>query len=332
VSRVDDDRQADLAAQRAALQRRAEEQRKTERAKADSAFSQLVQKQGSDRAQAHEQKSAVQAMLEEAQAAAGKEEADATANARSADARARARMATGRFDEKVKTQGEQTHGQRVTEETTHERSGEMRGGDEAAAAFTTQGHAADSRAGAAGAAGKGEDRRHGEDSHETRGKDLKGAGAGRAMGQKGDLKADDATGGGAKGGGQNKDGKGGQSEVPAGFRFNPALMAPVPVARPKDMAGSARLRAVANEIAQKIVESARVGTNAAGVAEFQIDLRSNVLKGLTIKVSGSNGKISAVFSGSDRDVLKMLEEQAEGLKQALTGRGLTLAEFKVEER
>jgi len=51
-----------------------------------------------------------------------------------------------------------------------------------------------------------------------------------------------------------------------------------------------------------------------------------------IKLSAKNGKISAVFSGSDRDVLKMIEEQSEGLKGALQGRGLKLEELRFEAR
>jgi hypothetical protein len=153
--------------------------------------------------------------------------------------------------------------------------------------------------------------------------------AGRA-GQKGALKTDADAGGGQGGG--SKDGKqGGEAgAAAAGFRFNPALMAPVPVAQPK--ANTDRLRAIANEIAQKIVEKVRVGTNGAGQAEFQIDLRSNVLSGLSIKLSAKNGKIQAVFSGRDRDVLKMIEEQSEGLKTALQSRGLKLEELRFEAR
>ena len=131
----------------------------------------------------------------------------------------------------------------------------------------------------------------------------------------------------------NRDGKDKkEGELAAGFRYNPALRAPVPVAQPKSTGGSERLRALANEIAQKIVERVRVGTNAAGNSEFQIDLRGDVLGGMSIKVSAKNGKISAVFSGKDREVLKMLEQQREGLKTALSGRGLTLESLKVEAR
>jgi len=75
-----------------------------------------------------------------------------------------------------------------------------------------------------------------------------------------------------------------------------------------------------------------VGTNAAGNAEFQIDLRSTVLSGLSIKVSGGNGRIRATFAGSDREVLKLLEDNKDALKQALGGRGLSLEELRIEVR
>ena len=75
-----------------------------------------------------------------------------------------------------------------------------------------------------------------------------------------------------------------------------------------------------------------IGTNAMGNAEFQIDLRNDVLSGLSIKISARNGKISATFSGSDREVLKLLEQQSEGLKTALGSRGLKLEGLRFEAK
>jgi len=144
-----------------------------------------------------------------------------------------------------------------------------------------------------------------------------------------------AGGGGASGGGSRdggKDGEQGAGAAQQGFKLNPALMAPVAVAQPRTGVMSEKLRALANEIAQKIVQSARVGTNRAGEAEFQIDLKSSVLSGLQIKVSSKHGKITAVFSGKDPEVLKMIKQNADGLRSALQGRGLTLAELKIEEK
>lgn len=147
----------------------------------------------------------------------------------------------------------------------------------------------------------------------------------------GELRAGSEGGGGQQGSGGKNDGDGSGAAGQA-FRLNPALMAPVAVATPRTGVMSDKLRALANEIAQKIVQNLRVGTNKAGEAEFQIDLKSSVLSGLQIKVSGKNGKISAAFSGKDKAVLKLLRDNADGLKQALTARGLTLVDLKIEDK
>ena len=104
------------------------------------------------------------------------------------------------------------------------------------------------------------------------------SGAGGSSREKGDIKADADKGGGQQG---QKDGKDGAPAANPSFRFNPALMAPVNVAKAKEASGSERLRKVANELAQKIVERVRVGTNAMGKMEFQVDLKSDVLSGLS---------------------------------------------------
>jgi hypothetical protein len=123
-------------------------------------------------------------------------------------------------------------------------------------------------------------------------------------------------------------GQGGQGF--AAFRLNPALMAPAPVAQPRVSAASERLRALANEIAQKIVQRVRVGTNKDGMAEFQIDLKSTVLAGLSMKVMGQRGRVRAHFQCKDEGVLKLLRDNADGLKAQLESRGLKLEELKIE--
>jgi hypothetical protein len=197
-----------------------------------------------------------------------------------------------------------------------------RNADQASSSKSSAGRAADAKA--------GRDVQTDRTEAADKASDAQNENTGGARGEKGDLKADANKGGkgGQQGGGSDEK----KGDVPQGFRFNPALMAPVPVAQKNPTQGSDRLRRIASEIAQKIVENVRVGTNALGQAEFQIDLRSNVLSGLSVKVSAKHGKISAVFSGSDREVLKMLEEQEEALKTALSGRGLTLEKFKVEAK
>ncbi|QQR46733.1 flagellar hook-length control protein FliK [Myxococcus xanthus] len=198
-----------------------------------------------------------------------------------------------------------------------------------------QGQAAEARGGSRASDARDARRTDEKRTSESREKDLGKAESslGQVSSERGAAIRADADAGGGKGSGGGKDKKDGGSEsIAPGFRFNPALMAPVPVAKPKDTAGSERLRALATEIAQKIVDRVRVGTNAAGNAEFQIDLRGDVLSGLSIKVSARNGKISATFSGSNREVLKQLEGASEGLRSALSGRGLRLEDVRFEAK
>ena len=126
--------------------------------------------------------------------------------------------------------------------------------------------------------------------------------------------------------------QGGGQQQPGAFRLPPAaLMAPPPVAVPKGQGQVSRLRQVAQEIAEKIVQAARVGTNKMGLPEFQLELKSDILKGLKVKVSGRHGRIRALFSSRDPQVLKQLRAEADSLRQALTARGLKVDALEIEE-
>lgn len=335
MSRVDDDRDAARAAERIAAQKRAEETRKKESVAADSAFSRLVQGQQSEKKKTEGRaaegqgvaKSAIARLLEKKDdVGKGTEHvgedhtlADQDA-AREAQARGRGRLTARSFDEKAKAakSSESSRGEEV--KLAEDRGDASIAGDKAIEQAES----------ARGGEGRSSDARSGRETLEDRKAEKEGkAGAkGGARAREGQLKTDQDKGGSGQG---KKDDQGGnQNAMAAGFRFNPALMAPVPVAKKNETQSSERLRRLASEIAQKIVERVRVGTNALGHAEFQIDLKGEVLNGLKMKVSAKNGRISAVFQGSDKEVLKMLAEQGEALKVALGGRGLTLDQFKVE--
>ena len=301
MSRVEDDRQAQKAVERLVQEKRLQESKAKQRQEGESAFSKLVQQQKSAQTQQPQQQSlgkTVQARLQQ--------------EGKAGDLRGQQRQ-TGMSEGKV-AGGRQS-------ETAQPQLAQSRGSDQGVTQTRVESRAADAK--------------NTSEALDERGEALDKDSESAAMGVqarregKGSIKAD--ADGGGKGGGDGKDKKDG-AEAAASFRFNPALMAPVPVAKPKPTSGSERLRAIANEIAQKIVERVRVGTNAAGNAEFQIDLRNDVLKGLSIKLSAKNGKIHATFSGSDKEVLKMLEGQRETLKNALAGRGLTLEELRVEAK
>lgn len=334
MSRVEDDRQADQVAQRLLQEKLRAESKSKEIKQGENAFSKLVQQAQAQKPQAQQKQETKQSLAQQVLARVTKEAAkEATGSEKSQQEGTNTRQ-TGQRQDTGKAQGRQ-EAKALNERAQASLAGE--------AEKMTESHAADAAHGELMAADRKEGREATSSLANSRSSDARAEGDAKAddhasdaraagrSGQKGALKTDADAGGGQGGG--NKDGKqGSDAAAAAGFRFNPALMAPVPVAVPKPNTGSERLRAIANEIAQKIVEKVRVGTNGAGQAEFQIDLRSNVLSGLSIKLSAKNGKIQAVFSGSDRDVLKMIEEQSEGLKTALQGRGLKLEELRFEAR
>jgi hypothetical protein len=309
MSRVEDDRQAQKAAERLAQEKRLQESKTKQRTEGENAFSKLVQQQKAQQAQTQQPRTQEQSLGKSVLASLLKEN------------EAKGKTLDERVQQSRSGEGERLAQGRQTDSAQTSQAAQGRQADQGVAQTRAESRLADARNNDEALGERGESL--------AKGNENAAAGA-QAARSKGSLKAD--ADGGGKGGGDGKDKKDGGAELAAGFRFNPALMAPVPVARPKPTAGSERLRAIANEIAQKIVERVRVGTNAAGDVEFQIDLRGDVLSGLSIKLSAKNGKIQAVFSGKDRDVLKMLEEQREGLKSALAGRGLTLEDLRIEAK
>jgi hypothetical protein len=330
MSRVEDDREAARQAARLAEARRNEEVQRGRKAQESSAFSKLVGKQ-KEQAQAAAQdqlgRSAIAELLESSEAgqlaeAAQQQQAQGQ---RGQESQFKSRLGSKAFEQRGRLAGQDERSRaeqgRAADTQGQAQSSSARSSEGAASAKAAEGRSGDSRV----------SREHLEERREA----SDGAAAGRAMGgggraDKGALKADaDKGGGGQQGGG--KDQRDGAAGAP-GFRFNPALMAPVPVAAKKEAGGSERLRKVANELAQKIVERVRVGTNAAGRVEFQVDLRSDVLAGLSVKVSAKNGKISAVFQGGDKDVMKLLEAHQDTLHEALAARGLSLEDFTIEAR
>ncbi|WP_224250261.1 flagellar hook-length control protein FliK [Hyalangium gracile] len=330
MSRVEDDRRADQIAQRLLQEKQKAEAKSKDARAGENAFSKLVQQSQTTKAQTQQKQETKQSLAQQVFARLKEGQGTEVRQQEGANTRQAAQR-----QESGKAQGRQ-EARNVEERVQTAHTGEAEKMAEGKATDTAHGEVmtADRKEGQATTSARGESRTsdakaEGDTKADERSDALRSAGR---SAQKGELKSD-ADSGGGQSGGNNKDGKqGGESAAAAGFRFNPALMAPVPVAKPKPTAGSDKLRAIANEIAQKIVERVRVGTNGAGAAEFQIDLRSNVLSGLSIKLSAKNGKIQAVFSGNDRDVLKMIEEQSEGLKSALQGRGLKLEELRFEAR
>ncbi|MFT3707175.1 MAG: flagellar hook-length control protein FliK [Archangium sp.] len=332
MSRVEEDRDAARLAAKLAETRRTEEAQKKKKADENNNFSKLMQgakKEAQVKQEGNLARSAIAQLLESAEAqhageAKQTEKGAQTAQEQSAfKGKLGAKQQDANVQQNKRSEGQQVQSGRSDAQQSTAQTANSRQADQSANTKGAQSRGADAKVNSE----RLEDRKEASDANSSNATQ----GAGGARGEKGDIKADADKGGGQQGGG-DKGKDGGAAAANPGFRFNPALMAPVSIAKTKEASGSERLRKVANEVAQKIVDKVRIGTNAMGKTEFQIDLRSDVLSGLSVKVSAHNGKISAVFQGSDKDVLKMIEEQGEALKAALGARGLSLEDFKIESR
>jgi hypothetical protein len=68
-----------------------------------------------------------------------------------------------------------------------------------------------------------------------------------------------------------------------------------------------------------------------GLPEMQIELKSEVLHGLKVKVSGRHGRVRAQFISSDRQVLEQLRSGMVDLRETLSARGLRVDALEIEE-
>lgn len=317
MSRVDDDREAARAAARLAEQKRVDEAQRSKKATENATFSRLVGEQKTAAQAAQKRpvaKSAVEHLLETAECTdeEGLRSGDRIVHGENVERLARSARGYASLGDAAKgasrDEGSRTEGRHKDAQVSSSRGSENRRAGVRAGRDRVELLRVDSEASA--------------QSRSTVGRV---GSRDRAL----EAGAEDAEG--RQGGNGEKDPKD-SAALAASLRLNPALMAPVPVAQPKETSGSERLRKVANELAQRIVERVRVGTNAMGRAEFQVDLRQDVLSGLSVKVSAHHGKIRATFSSADKGVLKLIEQQVEVLKGALAGRGLTLEDVKIEAR
>jgi hypothetical protein len=105
------------------------------------------------------------------------------------------------------------------------------------------------------------------------------------------------------------------------------------VKRPAPVEAGQRVEGlIAKEKIDQIVESCRVGVNRAGATEMQFDLKSEVLGGLTLKVSTIEGRVYATFLADQPGVKDLVDLNAQQLEKALRDKGLGIGEIKTEMR
>lgn len=129
---------------------------------------------------------------------------------------------------------------------------------------------------------------------------------------------------------QKGSGGGGKDEGPAAFKVPPQIfMQPPPVRQPVGTQAPAG-RTLAQGLIDKIVERVRVGVNRAGLPEFQIDMKADILGGVTIRLTCKRGRVRASFKG-EKSVLAQIAEEEQALRQSLEKRGLYLDALDLEE-
>jgi flagellar hook-length control protein FliK len=127
---------------------------------------------------------------------------------------------------------------------------------------------------------------------------------------------------------QSKSGKHGESDanpaaagmVQAPATFEPSLQAA--------QIESKRVVAVPVDL-QQLVREISVAVNAAGNQQVHIELNSNVLKGLNIRIEKQDGGMAIQFQSTSEQVAGLLIKNVEALSQGLADRGVSVADIRV---
>jgi flagellar hook-length control protein FliK len=89
-----------------------------------------------------------------------------------------------------------------------------------------------------------------------------------------------------------------------------------------------RVVAVPPEL-QQLVREISVAVNTAGTQQVHIELNSNVLKGLHIRIDRQDGVMSVQFQSTSDQIAKLLSRNVDALSQGLADRGVSVAEIRV---
>ncbi len=88
-------------------------------------------------------------------------------------------------------------------------------------------------------------------------------------------------------------------------------------------------KAIPQRILDQIVSYARLVTRKGGETEMELALRDEVFKGLRMRISTKNGKISATFVTSSKDVRDLFNNEKRALNHELTEKGLAVESIDV---
>ncbi len=102
-----------------------------------------------------------------------------------------------------------------------------------------------------------------------------------------------------------------------------------PSLQPAPVEGQSTVVAVPPELQQLVREISSV-VNAEGNQQMNIELNSNVLKGLQIRIERQrDGAIAVQFQSSSADVARLLAKNVDVLSQGLAERGVNVANIRI---
>ena len=89
---------------------------------------------------------------------------------------------------------------------------------------------------------------------------------------------------------------------------------------------------IPENILQEIVNRVFVGASTEGLTQFHVEFKQEILGGLRLEISAKDGKISAKFITSDKNIGRLLKASEGQLSRAFGHKGMSLERLDVETR
>lgn len=83
------------------------------------------------------------------------------------------------------------------------------------------------------------------------------------------------------------------------------------------------------QILNQLVQYVRIGLNRKGEEEIQIELHEKIFRGLKLRVTAREGKVAVQFRTADKEGRRVLTENTDTLKAALSEKGIAVDEIAV---
>ncbi len=87
--------------------------------------------------------------------------------------------------------------------------------------------------------------------------------------------------------------------------------------------------ALSQQVLNKIIQSVKIGLNLKGDKEIQLELSEKYFRGLKLRVTSSEGKVSVALKSGDLKGKEILEKNKEGLVKALKEKGIDVDEVVI---